>query len=83
VKTKALDSKGRLVLGKRFAGRTVIIDDSDPARIVVTLAVVIPEREAWLYRNPQALRSVRKGLTEAKNGQFVPDPPDLTRPIPE
>jgi hypothetical protein len=26
--------------------------------------------EAWLYRNPQALKKVAKGLAEAREGKF-------------
>ncbi len=75
--TKVVDSKGRIALGSRFVGRTVIVDDSDPDRIVVTPAVVIPEREAWLYRNEKALTSVRQGLAEAQQRRFSKKPPDL------
>ena len=75
--TKVVDSKGRIVLGNRFVGRTVIVDDSDPERIVITPAVVIPESEAWLYRNKKALNSVRKGLGEAKDRRFAKDEPKL------
>lgn len=75
--TKVVDSKGRVALGSRFIGRTVIIDDSDPEKIVITPAVVIPESEAWLYRNRKALASVRKGLGEAKEHKFAKDAPNL------
>jgi hypothetical protein len=75
--TKVVDSKGRVVLGSRFVGRTVIIDDSDPDKIIITPAVVIPESEAWLYRNPKALNSVRKGLAEAQGRRFAKNAPDL------
>ena len=75
--TRVVDSKGRIALGSRFAGRTVLVDDSDPEKIVITPAVVIPESEAWLYKNKQALSSVRKGLAEAQGRQFAKDAPDL------
>ncbi len=75
--TKVVDSKGRIALGSRFVGRTVIVDDSDPERIVITPAVVIPESEAWLYRNKKALNSVRKGLAEAQERRFAKDTPNL------
>ena len=75
--TRVVDSKGRIALGSRFVGRTVIVDDSDPDRIVVTPAVVIPEREAWLYRNEKALTSVRQGLAEARQRRLSKKPPDL------
>jgi hypothetical protein len=28
--------------------------------------VSIPIREAWIYQNPQVLKSIRQGLAEAK-----------------
>jgi hypothetical protein len=77
VVTKVVDSKGRLALGSRFVGRTVIVDDSDPNKIVITPAVVIPESEAWLYQNTKALASVRAGLDQASQRQFASDIPDL------
>jgi hypothetical protein len=77
VTTKLVDNKGRLMLGNRLAGRMVIVDDSDPNRIVITPAVAIPEREAWLYKNAEALNRVRAGLEQARRGQLSANPPDL------
>jgi ABC-type nitrate/sulfonate/bicarbonate transport system substrate-binding protein len=75
--TKLIDKKGRLMLGAAFAGRMVIVDDSDPEQIVISPAVAIPEREAWLYKNKDALKRVRKGLEQAREGEFSEAPPDL------
>lgn len=75
--TKVVDSKGRISLGSQFAGRTVIVDESDPEKIVITPAVVIPEREAWLFKNKKALDSVRRGLDQAAKRQFSKKPPNL------
>jgi hypothetical protein len=75
--TKLVDNKGRLMLGNRLAGRMVIVDDSDPDCIVITPAVAIPEREAWLYKNKVALGRVRAGLEKARKGTFSKSPPDL------
>lgn len=44
---------------------------------VLRLARVIPEREAWLYENPNALASVRRGLEQARKGMVAKTPPDL------
>ncbi len=38
-------------------------------RIVLDPQVSIPASEAWLYRNPKALASVRRGLAEAGGGK--------------
>jgi hypothetical protein len=77
--TKLVDKKGRLMLGSAFAGRMVIVDDSDPEQIVISPAVAIPEREAWLYKNKEALNRVRKGLQQARESQFSESPPDLDK----
>jgi len=34
-------------------------------------------REAWLYENPKALASVRRGLDQARKGKIAKIPPDL------
>lgn len=74
--TKTVDGKGRVVLGEQFANRTVIIREVDETEVVVTLARIIPEREAWLHENAGAKASVMRGLAQAKAGAFV-EGPDL------
>jgi len=39
--------------------------------IAVQSAVPIPTSEEWLYRNPKALASVRRGLTDAAAGKTI------------
>jgi hypothetical protein len=75
--TKMVDQKGRVSLGPRFAGSMVLIDDSNPDQIIIKRAVAIPAAEAWLYKNQAALESVRKGLAQARNGEFAVASPDL------
>ena len=75
--TKTIDSKGRLTLGRRYANRTVIVREVDETEVVVTLASVIPEREAWLFSNEQAKAMVAAGLEQAMTGRFSASPPDL------
>ena len=38
------------------------------------LARVIPEREAWLYENKEALAAVRNGLAQARSGKAAAGP---------
>jgi hypothetical protein len=52
----------------------VLIDDSDPKRIVITPAVAVPVHEAWLHQNADAMNSVMPGLEQAKNGKLVRGP---------
>ena len=74
---KRADSKGRVTLGTHFANRNVIVDYVSDDMAIVRLARVIPEREAWLYDNPLALASVRRGLDQARKGNVVKNSPDL------
>jgi hypothetical protein len=74
---KTFDSKGRIALGSQFAGQTALVDVRPDGSIVIELARVIPEREAWLYANSAALDRVRHGLREAQEGEFSKSPPDL------
>ena len=76
---KTTDAKGRVSLGGHFANRAVIVEQQGDDAVVVRLARVIPEREAWLYENPQALAAVRRGLDQARAGKVATDPPDLKK----
>ena len=75
--TRTADSKGRVTLGRRFAGKTVIVQEIDPTEVRVTLAEAVPQRELWLYKNPRAKAAVLQGLAEAKAGELAELPPDL------
>lgn len=74
--TRTLDARGRLTLGPDWAGALAIVEEVKEGVVQVTLAEAIPAREAWLHRNPKALASVRRGLEQAKAGNFV-EGPDL------
>jgi hypothetical protein len=77
IHTKNTDSKGRITLGEAFANRTMIVEERGQ-EIVLRLARVIPEGEAWLYDNPTALAAVRRGLKQARSRELS-DGPDLAR----
>ena len=66
-----------MALGGRFANRAVIVEQRSDDEVVIRLARVIPEREAWLYENPQALASVRRGLDQARKRKVAANPPDM------
>lgn len=74
---KNTDSKGRVTLGGHFANRDVIVEHRSDDEVVVRLARVIPEREVWLYENPKALASVRRGLDQARKGKVAKSSPNL------
>lgn len=75
--TKQVDSKGRVTLDRRFANRVVMIEEIDDTEVRITMARVIPEREAWLYENPEAKKAVFAGIDEARSMQLVETAPDL------
>lgn len=75
--TKTLDAKGRVTLGLKFAGQTVVVDDSNPLCIQIRPVVLIPAAEAWLYKNNEAIGPVRKGLADAVDGNFANKGPDI------
>ena len=75
--TKLADGKGRVTLGPRFANKTVIVEEVDETEVRVIAAAVLPERELWLHQNPQAEKSVRRGLAQARAGKFSKKAPDL------
>jgi hypothetical protein len=77
IKEKRADSKGRVTLGQDFANRTVLVEPIEDG-VVIRPARVIPESESWLYTNKSALASLRRGLSQAKAGQFSTSPPDLS-----
>ncbi len=67
------DTKKRLSLGKALAGLDpdVRFDvyRNEVGQLVLDPRVSIPAREAWLFRNPEALAAVRRGLKEAARGK--------------
>jgi len=71
--TKQADGRGRISLGSEYANRTFIVETDDDV-IVIRPARVIPEREAWLYENADALARVRNGLAQAERRKFAPSP---------
>lgn len=77
IETKTADNKGRVVLGGRFANRAVIIEELNETEVIIKLARIIPEREVWLYENPEALAAVRAGLAQARAGLYNRQGPDV------
>ena len=53
---KRVGASGQISLGKEFAGRTVLIDSSEPGVWVIKTAQTIPDSELWLHQPAQAER---------------------------
>jgi len=71
---KLVDSKGRIVLDKSYAGATMLVDQRKDGTIVLRPAVTVPADEAWLWKNKKALAMVQEGLAEARQGRHVAAP---------
>lgn len=59
------DAQGRIVIGKEHAGQTFSIERMPDGDIVLHPVMVIHQREAWLYNNPEALASLKRGIEQA------------------
>jgi hypothetical protein len=74
---KIADSRGRVNLGKEFANKTFLIEKTGETEMKLELAAVIPEREMWFHRNPEARATVLGAIERLKAGQFAETPPDV------
>ena len=65
------DAKKRVVLPKGLVteGITYHIYSNNDGQIVLDPQVTIPASEAWLFNNPEAIDSVRRGLDDAAHGR--------------
>ncbi len=73
---KTVDDKGRLMLGKAFAGQMVIIRQVTEGMLEIMRAKAVPEPELWLHKNAKAIKMVMEGIEDARKGNLV-DGPDL------
>jgi hypothetical protein len=66
-----LDSKNRIALGKFIPDGVTGFDvlAQDDGSLLLSPTVEIPAREAWLFKNKNALSSVRRGLKQAAEGK--------------
>ena len=65
------DAKKRVVLPRLqvLEGVTYHIYTNSLGQIVLDPQVSIPASEAWLFNNPDAIASVRRGLNDAAQGR--------------
>ena len=65
------DVKGRITLGAIAKGiSSYRMTKDEHGRIVLEPFVEIPERERWLYDNPEALASVKRGIADSEAGRL-------------
>ena len=74
----SLDSRKRAPLGKLLQGNSTNLFNAElvDGKIVLEPMRAVPEREVWLYKNPKALASVKRGLKDAAQGRVVDFDPD-------
>lgn len=51
---KVVGANGQITLGKQYAGRHVLVEQTEPGVWVVRTATVIPDNERWLHRSAAA-----------------------------
>jgi hypothetical protein len=73
---KTVDEKGRLTLGREFAGRTVQVERVEDT-VVIRFYRLVPDHEAWLWENETAKGMVDRGLKQAQQGELNDGPADL------
>ena|SRR5260221_2643654 len=71
---KVADAKGRVLLGPNVANQSVQVEESGVGEWTVRLIEAVPIKEAWLFKNPEALRRMQNGLRQAQNREFAADP---------
>jgi hypothetical protein len=71
-KTLRPDSKGRITLGALSCGASSFkAYRDDLGRIILEPQVEVPAAEAWLWRNPAAMKSVQQGLADASEDKVI------------
>jgi hypothetical protein len=66
------DSKKRVVLPNFLVKEDIIyhIYSNSDGQIILDPQVTIPASEAWLFKNPEAIAAVRRGLADAAKGRI-------------
>lgn len=67
---KVIGSNGQISLGKQYAGRRVLVEETEPGVWLVRTARVIPDDERWL-QYPKASNDLRDALAWAQ--KHAPD----------
>ena len=60
---KRVGTSGQISLGKEFAGRTVLVDSTEPGVWLIKTAHTIPDSELWLHQ-PEAAARLDRALAD-------------------
>lgn len=63
---RIIGANGQISLGKRFAGRQVLVEEREPGVWLVRTATVVPNNERWLHQ-PQAAAELQEALAWAQD----------------
>jgi len=63
------DGRGRISLGMTATGKSYRVLINDEGQILLDPVVPVPERELWLWNNPDAIASVRQGMQQVAQGE--------------
>lgn len=71
-----IDSRRRVNLNKLLPEGNIHAVNAykEGNKIILEPMVEIPAYESWLYENPKALKSIQKGIKEAKEGKLKERP---------
>ena len=67
-----LDTRRRVNLTKLLPAGNIhsVIAHKEGNKIILEPMVEISAHESWIYENPKAVKSIRKGVKEAKEGKL-------------
>ena len=63
---KVIDANGQISLGKKFAGRQVLVEEKEPGVWLVRTVMVVPDNERWLHK-AQAAAQLQEALDWAQS----------------
>lgn len=71
-----IDSRRRVNLNKLLPKENVhaVNAHTEGNKIILELMIEIPADESWIYENPKVLKSIQKGIKEAKEGKLKDRP---------
>ena len=79
---RKVDTSGRLSLGREKVGIQYDVTEADDGTITLVPVTVIPTRELWLHKNPEAKAALVRGLEDSAAGR-TRDGGDFTRYLDE
>jgi hypothetical protein len=62
---KMIGSNGQISLGKRFAGRRVLVEEQEAGVWLVRTATIVPDNERWLHE-PENAKRLKKAIAWAE-----------------